>query len=439
MARKLRVEAKDVEAAISQGLRELGLRRDQAEITVVAQPTKGFLGIGAKPAVVMITKKHWGTNLDSQIYMDVPKKKSFDKPSRNSRNKKADGRPAKEDGAEEKREERAEGRREGGRGGRRDDKRGGKKFDKRGGKGRGRERFAAEEPLEPLTPKVSKEHEPQLLPNADIQSADVPENLKAPMEEAKQMLSKVLSFMGVQVTNLNVWWDAKQSRILITFDCDSPSIVIGKDGKTLEAIQYLITLSLSRQFDTNISVITDTQNYWRKTEDKLESEANKALDAIKRGMSVYRLRPMASQMRRYIHRALANSELVETISEGEGKWRKVVVKAKSVASKATDVAQAAAQSTAEKVSEVAHNTVDKVSEAAHSAAEDFQSAASEVYNTVKEEVKDIASTVAETADNVTSAALEKVIEAEEKAEEYLENKLAEINQPKEENKEEKKD
>ncbi len=148
------------------------------------------------------------------------------------------------------------------------------------------------------------------------------------MQEAKQYLNDILTHMGVKAENLNVWWDEQQQRILLTFDCDHPAIVIGKEGKTLESIQYLCTLALSRHFDKPISVITDTQNYWRKTEDKINAEIARGVAAVEGGMTVYRFRPMSAQLRRYIHRALEGHATVETASEGEGKWRKVTLRAK---------------------------------------------------------------------------------------------------------------
>ena len=304
MSKKVKIEAKDVETAIAQGLKELGLRRDQAEVLILTRPTKGFLGIGAKQAVVEIRQKRWQSgNLDSQIYMDVPKRKDF---SRNGKN--GNGRDRKE------KDERGE---RGDRGGKfKKGRNGGGKFDKRGPK---KERFSTE-------PKAPKANEPQQLPSLEIQNAVIPENLKAPMQEAKEMLSKMLEHMGVKSENLNAWWDEKQQRILLTFDCDHPAIVIGKEGKTLEATQYLLTLALSRHFSTPISVMADTQNYWKKAEDKIYAEIDRGINAVKRGLKLYRLRPMPAQMRRFVHRALENNELVETVSEGEGKWRKVVIK-----------------------------------------------------------------------------------------------------------------
>ena len=294
MPTKVKVQAKDVSSAIAQGLKDLGLRRDQVEVTVLEHPKKGFLGFGSKPAVVEIRQKRWSAaELDAQIYMDVPRKKRSGAHGR-ANNKRRNHEAFNED--------------------RRDNRRRGRKFDRA-------PRFEARE-------KAPKANEAQLLPCERIQNAVIPEALKAPMQEAKQYLNDILTHMGVKAENLNVWWDEQQQRILLTFDCDHPAIVIGKEGKTLESIQYLCTLALSRHFDKPISVITDTQNYWRKTEDKINAEIARGVAAVEGGMTVYRFRPMSAQLRRYIHRALEGHATVETASEGEGKWRKVTLHAK---------------------------------------------------------------------------------------------------------------
>lgn len=275
--REIQSEGKDVATAIIRGLNELGRRRDQVEVTVIQEEKSGFLGIGGRPAIVRIIEKKWDSEHSTPM-----------KPRSASKG----GLSGKE------------------RGGRK----GGKDFKKAGRKSKA-ERV-----------KTPKENEPQKLPSAEIQNAIVPEELKPALQSAKATLDKMLTSMGVRSENLNVWWDAKQQRILLTFDCDHPAIVIGKEGKTLESIQYIITLVVSRQFNTPISVMADTQNYWRKLEDKINNEIDKALSMVKRAKRVYRFRPMSAQMRRYIHRFLADNLEITTVSEGEGKWRKVIIK-----------------------------------------------------------------------------------------------------------------
>lgn len=301
MPSKVKIQAKDVAEAISKGLRELGLRREQAEVTVLQSPSKGFLGIGAKPAIVEIRQKRWSSgNLDAQIYMDVPKRKK----------------PVARGGARYGKEDKKEA---GPRSGR--PERGGNK--KRGGRKPFVKRVEREAVVREKTPK---ENEAQLMPNDAIRNAVIPEHIQGPLAEAKAYLEQVLIHMGIKVENLNAWWDAKQQRILLTFDCDHPAIVIGREGKTLESIQYLATLAISRHFDKPISVITDTQNYWRKAEDKIDADISRAVSMIQGGNSVFRFRPMSAQLRRYIHRALENNPAVVTTSEGEGRWRKVTVR-----------------------------------------------------------------------------------------------------------------
>ncbi len=281
MLTKVKVQGKTVSEAITKGLRELHMRRDQVEVTVMEHPKKGFLGFGSKPAVVEVRQKRWANEeWDENIYMDVPKRRAH---GRNRRGGKAAGR------------------------------------------GRGHSAARRERPARTQEPRVRtpKANEPQLLPSEAIQNAVIPENLKAPLQEAKEYITNVLTHMGVVPSNVNSWWDEKQQRILVTFDCDKPAIVIGKEGKTLEAIQYLCTLAVTRHFDTPISVVADTQNYWRKAEDKINADIAHGIDMIKRGTSVFRFRPMSAQLRRYIHRAVDGNEYVLTASEGEGRWRKV--------------------------------------------------------------------------------------------------------------------
>ncbi len=268
--REITAEGKDVGEAITKGLHELGRRRDQVEVTVVQEEKPGFLGIGSKPAIVKIIEKKWDSENSTPM-----------KPRSLKRNLKG---------------------------------------------GKGKKKVIRKPTRLTKAPKEPKENEPQKLPSLEIQNAVIPENLKEPMNVAKESLIKILDGIGVKSENVNVWWDQKQERMLLTFDCDSPAIIIGKEGHTLESIQYIITLIVSRYFDNPISVICDTQNYWRKLEDKVNDEIERAVKMLMRTKKVYRFRPMSAQRRRYIHRYLVDRTEISTASEGEGKWRKVVLR-----------------------------------------------------------------------------------------------------------------
>ncbi|MBO4707512.1 MAG: Jag N-terminal domain-containing protein [Elusimicrobiaceae bacterium] len=275
---------KDVASAVIRGLNELGRRRDQVDVTILQKPTKGFLGIGAKKARVQIVEKAWDSEHSTPMRTGIRKRSSIsyksNKKSRRTR----------------------------------------------------RPRHLVEKTVTMREPKAN---ETQKLPSMEIQNAIIPDNIKQPMEDAKNALSEMLGKMGVKVSNLNTWWDAKQERILLTFDCDYPALVIGKEAKTLQSIQYLITLMISRNFNSPISVVADTQNYWNKLEEKINKDISYALTTIRRNKRPYRFRPMSAQMRRYIHHYLAAEQDIITVSEGEGKWRKVVIKITKPEDKAT--------------------------------------------------------------------------------------------------------
>ncbi|MBQ4493030.1 MAG: Jag N-terminal domain-containing protein [Elusimicrobiaceae bacterium] len=269
--REITAEGRDVGEAITKGLHQLGRRRDQVEVSVVQEEKPGFLGIGSKPAIVKIIEKKWDSENSTPMKPRTLKKNNF----------KAT---------------------------------------------KGKKKVVCKPARLTKAPKEPKENEPQKLPSLEIQNAVIPENLKEPMSVAKESLIKIIEGIGAKTENVNVWWDQKQERMLITFDCDSPALIIGKEGHTLEAIQYVITLMVSRYFDNPISVICDTQNYWRKLEDKVNDEIERAVKMLMRTKKTYRFRPMSAQRRRYIHRYLVDRTDISTASEGEGKWRKVVLR-----------------------------------------------------------------------------------------------------------------
>ena len=300
---------KDVASAVIRGLNELGRRRDQVDVTILQKPTKGFLGIGSKKAKVQIVEKAWDSEHSTPMRTGIRKRSNIAyNPNKKPRRTR-------------------------------------------------RPRHLVEKTVTMREPKAN---EAQKLPSMEIQNAVIPENVKQPMEDAKIALNEILGKMGVKVSKLNAWWDGKQERILLTFDCDFPALVIGKEAKTLQSIQYLITLMVSRNFNAPISVVADTQNYWNKLEEKLNKDIAYALMSIKRNKRPYRFRPMSAQMRRYIHHYLAGEQGIVTISEGEGKWRKVVLKIAKPEDKVQNTATSAESPKAEETVQKTNNEESKV-------------------------------------------------------------------------------
>ena len=103
-------------------------------------------------------------------------------------------------------------------------------------------------------------------------------------------------------------------------------LLIGKGGRTLEALQFLTTVMVGRKTGTPTAIQVECEGYWQKIEAKVISETEHAAAEVKRTGRAYRFEPMEPAMRRLVHRRLVDDPDVETASEGEGPWRKVVVK-----------------------------------------------------------------------------------------------------------------
>lgn len=106
---------------------------------------------------------------------------------------------------------------------------------------------------------------------------------------------------------------------------DNMSVVIGRRGKTLDALQYLTNLVINRGREDYVHLILDSENYREKRKDSLEQLAQRMADKAKRQRRDIILNPMNSYERRIVHSALQRDEEVSTRSEGRDPYRKVII------------------------------------------------------------------------------------------------------------------
>ena len=106
---------------------------------------------------------------------------------------------------------------------------------------------------------------------------------------------------------------------------ENMSMLIGRRGETLDALQYLTSLYVNRGQEGYTRVTLDTENYRAKREEALTRLANRMANrAVKTGRKVV-LEPMNPYERRILHSALQKNENVSTHSEGEEPNRHVVI------------------------------------------------------------------------------------------------------------------
>ena len=106
-------------------------------------------------------------------------------------------------------------------------------------------------------------------------------------------------------------------------------IIIGYRGETLDSLQYLVSLVVNKEQDAEYKrVLLDTENYRAKREETLRRLANKTAYKVRKSGRSFRLEPMNPYERRIIHSALQNDQYVETFSEGDEPYRRVVINLK---------------------------------------------------------------------------------------------------------------
>ena len=102
-------------------------------------------------------------------------------------------------------------------------------------------------------------------------------------------------------------------------------ILIGKHGQTLDAIQYLVNLSVNKDQTEKERIIIDVEGYRRRREETLRKLALKIADKVKREKRKQVLEPMSPHERRIIHATLQEYKEVFTYSEGEDPYRHVII------------------------------------------------------------------------------------------------------------------
>lgn len=144
---------------------------------------------------------------------------------------------------------------------------------------------------------------------------------------AKKFLTDVFDAMNIQA-DIDVTFDELENTLDINLSGKDMGVLIGKRGQTLDSLQYLVSLVVNKNSETYLKVKLDTENYRERRKETLENLARNIAYKVKRTKKAISLEPMNPYERRIIHSALQNDKFVETHSEGEEPYRRVVVTVK---------------------------------------------------------------------------------------------------------------
>ncbi len=296
-------EGRTIEEAVAAALRQLGVEREQAEIEILSQPTKGFLGIGGKKARVRASLRK---------PLAVSESAPARKPTASATSGK--DRPVDKD---------------------------------RPASSAPRERTASRTPRTPAAPRreprVSRERRvpppvPQETetPSASMQKAAreaVPEarreqrvqsELPPPelIEHACDVLRNILDQMGIQAS---VSSSVHDDEVVINLEDTTDGLLIGHKGETLDAFEYLLNRMITRGDENEVHLALDASGYRERRQQNLESLALRLGERAKRQRKTVTLSPLNPRDRRIVHLTLEGDPLVTTQSMGRGYLRRLSI------------------------------------------------------------------------------------------------------------------
>ena len=154
-----------------------------------------------------------------------------------------------------------------------------------------------------------------------------PAKIRATLKEAittdpENVLKEILTRIGIDG---DVESEFIEGSLHLNMNTDSPALLIGKHGQTLDAIERVLNCIINKNALAKKKVFVNTEGYRERREQMLTDLAHQVAAKVKRTRQDATLSPMSAKDRRVIHLTLQDDDDVSTFSQGEGDMRRVVV------------------------------------------------------------------------------------------------------------------
>lgn len=150
------------------------------------------------------------------------------------------------------------------------------------------------------------------------------EELDAIADIAIAALQDILKYFNVGEVTIDEY-EGDEGELILDITGDDLAILIGRHGRTLDALQFVVSAITVRSMGFRYPVIVDVEGYKSRQREKLESIARSTANKAASQHRSVKMRPMTPYERRIVHIALRDDDRVDTASEGEGSARHVVV------------------------------------------------------------------------------------------------------------------
>jgi spoIIIJ-associated protein len=321
----IEITEKTLDEAITTACRRLSVTSTRLDYVVVQKEKSGFLGIGAKPAIIKARVKD-ASEVTQAILDDVISKAEKKLSGKAEAKKPAEDMKKAEEKAEKasvKEVEKAEKKAE------KAEKKEKEKEAKKTVKKNKKKAPASVKDVSESIPAASKESD------AEEKAAPAPKKKPAIPQLTDEEISKIkktahdflVDIFKAMEMEVDISEDYQKDTGILTVNMEGEDmgVLIGKRGQTLDSLQYLLSLVINKDVDGYIHVKADTENYRERRKKTLENLAKNIAFKVKRTRQLVALEPMNPYERRIIHSALQNEKFITTYSEGEEPYRKVIV------------------------------------------------------------------------------------------------------------------
>lgn len=300
----IEASGKSVDEAIAQALVRLGKRREEVDIAVLQEPSRGAFGLGSKDARVRVTVRSGGasSSVPSAIItpeladailgtgdIEIPLPEEEEELYQEVEEEEEDEEYEDEEELADEDEEETP--------------------------------FitSSESSLQPLVEQVA-------VATAGDRLQDVEHPSREDVEITVDVLQHILRYMNVHAT-VQV-----RSTNPLTLNIrginENLGLLIGRRGETLAALQLLVNLIVSHRTKHRMRIIVDAENYRERREENLRSLAMRVAQQVRNYRRSIALEAMPPHERRIVHIALSESNDISTESIGEGEERRVVISLK---------------------------------------------------------------------------------------------------------------
>src|SRR5271169_1591002 len=301
MSNSIETSGESVEEAVLEALVQLGARKDEVDVEVLATARAGVLGLGAREARVRVTRKSVPAEEEAPEVEGNVAPPSGNLAPQGNVDRRAPERRGQDSQPHSQQPHQGRGRR------RENPRRG------RGGGGNG-------------NGNANPPRQNQAAPAGDDDSS-APGRKSVGVEEQRleaiEILKQILEQMGEGTEVRQIEVDAETVELEIKGD--GSGILIGRHGQTLDALEYIVNRILARRIKDAAPISLETESYRARRRQQLHRMALSTAEKAKREHKPVRLEPMAPRDRRVVHLALKDDPMITTRSAGEGPLRSIEI------------------------------------------------------------------------------------------------------------------